>query len=156
MAGAGATLAADGMWISGHTLRADGLSSRLTPAWHFDVYPCALCRKRERKCVTVSDTPPGLLLTDDFSRAASPDGSGHHWESQPGPPAHYPVSLVQLFREMLHGAPDLGLLFASLQGSQNPEGHVYRFKYKRMRRESWEGLGHLEGVQLDSLVETRK
>lgn len=54
------------------------------------------------------------------------------------------------------GPPIRAYVFASLQGSQNPEGHVYRFKYKRMRRESWEGLGHLEGVQLDSLVETRK
>ena len=60
MAGAGAALAADGIWISRHTLMAGGLSSQLAPAWHFDVYPCALCRKREQKCVTVRDAPPGV------------------------------------------------------------------------------------------------
>lgn len=52
--------------------------------------------------------PPELLLTDGSSRPAFPGSSGNHHESQPGPPAHFPISLVQLFREVLKEAPDLG------------------------------------------------
>lgn len=44
------------------------------------------------------------------------------------------ISLAQLFREMLQGAPNLGWLFASLQGSQNPECCAYRFSYNKKRK----------------------
>ena len=65
------------------------------------------------------------------------------------------ISLVQLFREMLQGAPSLGRLFASLQGSQNLECCACRFNCRRTRRESWQG-GLPSWTPGGSLVETKK
>lgn len=50
---------------------------------------------------------PRLAVTDDFSGVTSP-GTQEITMTQPGPPACFPISLVQLFREVLRGAPSLG------------------------------------------------
>lgn len=68
--------------------------------------------------------PLGWLLADDFPREASQGSSGGPCESQPGPPAHHPISPVLQFREMLKGAP-IWVDCLPSQGSWNPEGHVH-------------------------------
>ena len=71
---------------------------------NFDMYPRALCRN----VLTVNSVSLALLLTDDFSRETSPGGLGSDHERQPELPARFPISLIQLFREVLKRAPDLG------------------------------------------------
>lgn len=116
------------------------------------MYLCAPCRKREQKQSVMR--PLGWLLADDFPREASQGSSGGPCESQPGPPAHHPISPVLQFREMLKGAP-IWVDCLPSQGSWNPEGHVHS---KVQVQKNKGGLGRVreprKSVQLGTLVET--
>lgn len=102
-----------------------------------DVYQPAMC-------------PQGLLLTDDFSREASPDDPGRHHEVSLGLFSCQPGSAAQRNIER-------GPWFGLTAFSQNPEGHIpAKVKYGRVRRDSWEGLGHLVNVQWGSHMETEE
>lgn len=84
--------------------------------YNFDVYLCALCRNVSQSVMC----PWELLLTGDFSRETSPGGSENHHESQPTSSAHFPISLTQLFREVLKRAPDVSSIFVSLTEPSRP------------------------------------
>lgn len=123
-------------------------------AWYFDVYLCALCRKREQKCIIVNDVPLGASLGQWLLEGSIPRWlRALLWKSAQASCPLKPSALLSCSEKCCKGPP-VWADCASLQGSQNPEC-CYRFNYRRMRRESWQG--ELPSwTPGGSLVETKK